>query len=83
MVPVLAGLSRCGMPLPTLSWALALGTDIGGNGTPIGASANVVGIARTEEEGYKVGWPRYVKFALPAMILTILLCNIYLFLRYF
>jgi len=83
MVPVIAGLVRSGMPLPTLSWALALGTDIGGNGTPIGASANVVGLARAEEEGYKVGWPRYVKYALPAMILTILLCNIYLFLRYF
>jgi Na+/H+ antiporter NhaD/arsenite permease-like protein len=83
MVPVIAGLARSGMPLPTLSWALALGTDIGGNGTPIGASANVVGIARAEEEGYKVGWPRYCKYALPAMILTILLCNILLYLRYF
>ncbi len=83
MVPVIAGLVRSGLPLTTLSWSLALGTDIGGNGTPIGASANVVGLAQAEEEGYKVGWPRYIKYALPATILVALICNLYLYLRYF
>ena len=65
-----------------LAWSLALGTDIGGNGTPIGASANVVGIAIAEKEGYKIGWGRYCKYAFPAMILVVALCNIYLVLRY-
>ncbi len=83
MVPVIAGLVRSGLPLSTLSWSLALGTDIGGNGTPIGASANVVGLAQAEEEGYKVGWPRYIKYALPATILVVLICNLYLYIRYF
>jgi len=83
MVPVIAGLARSGMPLGTLSWSLALGADIGGNGTPIGASANVVGLARAEEEGYRISWAKYCLYALPAMILIIFLCNIYLFLRYF
>jgi len=71
-----------GMALRPLAWALALGTDIGGNGTPIGASANVVGIAIAEKEGYKIGWGRYCKYAFPAMILVVALCNIYLVLRY-
>lgn len=83
MVPVIAGLAHSGLPLTTLSWSLALGTDIGGNATPIGASANVVGLAQAEEEGYKVGWPRYIKYALPATILVVLICNFYLLLRYF
>ena len=83
MVPVIAGLARNGMPLGPLSWSLALGADIGGNGTPIGASANVVGLARAEEEGYHIGWLEFCRYAMPAMILVILLCNIYLIIRYF
>jgi len=83
MVPLIFGLAQKGMPLTTLSWALALGTDIGGNGTPIGASANVVGIAISEKEGYRVGWPRYCRYALPGMIIVIALCNVLLAWRYF
>ncbi|OGS44169.1 MAG: citrate transporter [Elusimicrobia bacterium RIFOXYD2_FULL_34_15] len=83
MVPVIFNLSQNGVPLQTLSWSLALGTDIGGNGTPIGASANVVGIAIAEKKGYKVGWIRYCKYAMPAMIIVVALCNLYLYIRYF
>ncbi|HEX7321000.1 MAG TPA: SLC13 family permease [bacterium] len=83
MVPVIAGLANNGMPLGPLAWSLALGADIGGNGTPIGASANVVGLARAEEEGHRIGWLEYCKYAMPAMILVVLLCNIYLIIRYF
>jgi len=83
MVPVIFNLSKSGIPLGTLSWSLALGTDIGGNGTPIGASANVVGIAIAEKKGYKVGWPRYCKYAFPAMVIVVAICNLYLYLKYF
>ena len=65
-----------------LAWSLALGTDIGGNGTPIGASANVVGTAIAEKEGYRIGWGRYCKYALPAMIVVVGLCNLLLILKY-
>ncbi len=82
MVPVIRGLAGAGMPLPPLAWALALGTDIGGNGTPIGASANVVGTAIAEKEGFPVSWGRFCKYALPAMILVVGLCWLYLVLRY-
>jgi di/tricarboxylate transporter len=71
-----------GLATKPLAWSLALGTDIGGNGTPIGASANVVGTAIAEKEGYKIGWGRYCKYALPAMIMVVGLCNLYLVLRY-
>ena len=83
MVPVIFNLSKTGIPLETLSWSLALGADIGGNGTPIGASANVVGIAIAEKKGYKVGWTRYCKYAFPAMVIVVAICNLYLYLRYF
>jgi Na+/H+ antiporter NhaD/arsenite permease-like protein len=83
MVPVISSLSQTqGFSLKTLSWTLALGTDIGGNATPIGASANVVGTAIAEREGYHISWGRFLKYALPAMIMVICLCYLYLILRY-
>ena len=83
MVPVIANLSRtAGLDLKTLSWTLALGTDIGGNATPIGASANVVGTAVAEREGYPITWGRFLKYALPAMIIVVALCHVYLIMRY-
>ncbi len=83
MCPVIDGLARAQhFGKAPLAWSLALGTDIGGNGTPIGASANVVGIAIAEKEGYKIGWGRYCKYAFPAMLAVVGLCNLYLVLRY-
>jgi len=82
MVPVVRALSTQGLSLPTMSWALALGTDIGGNATPIGASANVVGTAIADREGYPISWGRYCKVALPGMILTLGVCWLLVTVRY-
>jgi Na+/H+ antiporter NhaD/arsenite permease-like protein len=83
MVPVISQLSATqGMSLPTLAWTLALGTDIGGNATPIGASANVVGTAIAEREGYPISWGRFCKYALPAMIMVVAICHLLLVVRY-
>jgi Na+/H+ antiporter NhaD/arsenite permease-like protein len=83
MVPVISDLSKSGgMSLPVLAWALSLGTDIGGNATPIGASANVVGTAISEKEGYPIGWSRFIKYAALPMILVVGLCNAILIWRY-
>ncbi|MFH1031836.1 MAG: SLC13 family permease [Chloroflexota bacterium] len=83
MVPVISSLAQTtGVPLPPLAWTLALGTDIGGNGTPIGASANVVGTAIAEREGFKVSWGRFCKYAIPATIIVVGLVHLLLILRY-
>jgi Na+/H+ antiporter NhaD/arsenite permease-like protein len=83
MVPVIANLSQSpSLGLSTLSWTLALGTDIGGNATPIGASANVVGTAIAEREGHPISWGRFCKYAFPAMIMVVALCWLYLVVRY-
>jgi Na+/H+ antiporter NhaD/arsenite permease-like protein len=79
MVPVIKELSIVGgMSLPSLAWALALGTDMGGNATPIGASANVVGTAVAHKEGYPIGWGRFLKYALPPMIIVIFISHLML-----
>ncbi len=83
MVPVIKNLAlQPGLKLPTLAWTLALGTDIGGNATPIGASANVVGTAVAAREGYPISWGRFCKYAVPAMIMVVGLCWLYLIIRY-
>ncbi len=83
MVPVIRGLAQTsGFNLTTLSWTLALGTDIGGNGTPIGASANVVGTAIAEKEGHPIGWGKYCKYAVLPTIMVLGLFWLLLSVRY-
>lgn len=64
-------------------WALALGACLGGNGTAIGASANVVVLGMAERAGKKVSFIRFMKFGMPVMILTIIISHIYLYVRYY
>jgi Na+/H+ antiporter NhaD/arsenite permease-like protein len=83
MVPVISSIAQTtGIPLSTMAWTLALGTDIGGNATPIGASANVVGTAIAQREGHPITWRLYLRYALPATVLVIAVCWLYLVVRY-
>jgi len=83
MIPVIKNLTEIsGVPLTTLAWTLAIGTDIGGSATPIGASANVVGIAVLQKNKYSVGWGKYCKYLAPATIIVLLVCMICIFVRY-
>lgn len=60
-----------------LWWCLALGACFGGNGTIIGASANVLGIDIMKNEGYDISFKGYFKIAFPLMLLTIIIATIY------
>jgi Na+/H+ antiporter NhaD/arsenite permease-like protein len=75
MVPVISNLAATsGIPIGPLAYTLALGTDIGGNGTPIGASANVVGTAIAEREGYPISWGKYCKYGVPSTVIVVAVC---------
>lgn len=67
--------------LPWLTWAVALGVDIGGNLTPIGASANVVGYSTLEKRGYKVGWKQWLLYAAPPTLLCLAVTSLIISLR--
>ncbi len=84
MVPVIRSLGEgaVGGFLPVLAWGLSMGTDIGGSATPIGASANVVGISVAEKAGHKIGWGKYCRVAIPATLIVVLISMIVIFLRY-
>ena len=65
-----------------LTDGMAMGTDIGGSATPIGASANVVGIATAAKSGHMIKWGRYCKAMAPATILVILVSMFMIYARY-
>lgn len=84
MIPMLQEMGRIsGLNLEPVWWSLALGACLGGNGTIIGASANVIVVGIAEKNGILITFRNFFKVAFPFMILSILLSHIYLYLRYF
>ncbi len=89
MVPVvlvmaqpIANGGELGLALQPLIWALAFGACLGGNGTLIGASANVVTAGMAEEEGYKISFNEFFKTGFPIMIITTAIVTLYCMLVY-
>jgi Na+/H+ antiporter NhaD/arsenite permease-like protein len=79
MLPIVAYLSTVITGAEnTLWWALALGACFGGNGTIIGASANVVTLGIAEARGYRITFLGFMKTAFPFMIITVLIAHIWL-----
>jgi len=64
-------------------WSLALGACLGGNGTAIGASANVIVVGLSEKAGYKISFVRFMKYGVPVTIGTIFLSMVYIYVRYY
>lgn len=65
-----------------LWWALALGADLGGNATLIGASANVVIVGAAAKHGVHISFGTWLRYGLPVAVVTVALCAPYLLLRY-
>jgi Na+/H+ antiporter NhaD/arsenite permease-like protein len=84
MVPIVGALAAA-IPGDTtvLWWALALGADLGGNATSIGASANVVVLGVAERSGNKIRFVEFLRYGVPVATLSIALSLAYLWLRYF
>jgi len=85
MVPVVIGLAsdpELGLALGPLAWALAFGACFGGNGTIIGASANVVTAGIAEDEGYPLSFNTFFKIGFPMMILTMVVATAYCMVMY-
>ncbi|MHC1747883.1 MAG: ArsB/NhaD family transporter [Cellulosilyticaceae bacterium] len=82
LIPLVLELGQNGMNITPLWWAVSLGACLGGNGTLIGASANVVLAGIAERNGYKLTFGKYMKIGFPLMILSIILSTGYLLLFY-
>ena len=65
-----------------LWWSLALGACLGGNGTLIGASANVVVAGVAERAGYRIRFVEFLKYGIPVVIESLVISSAYVYLRY-
>uniref|UniRef100_UPI00358FEFAA P protein isoform X2 n=2 Tax=Myxine glutinosa TaxID=7769 RepID=UPI00358FEFAA len=85
MIPVISSLSQdkdLSLPLQPLVWALALGACLGGNGTLIGASANVVCAGIAERHGYGFSFLQFFKLGFPMLLVSTTTAMIYLLVAY-
>jgi len=64
-------------------WSLALGACLGGNGTLVGASANVITAGMSERDGYPITFGRFLKFGAPLTVASVLIASLYVWLRYY
>jgi Na+/H+ antiporter NhaD/arsenite permease-like protein len=79
MIPLIKAMGTMGgMDIVPLWWALSLGACLGGNGTMIGASANLVVIGIAEKSGYKISFKDYFKLGFPVMLVSIIISTAYL-----
>ncbi|MFC2461215.1 ArsB/NhaD family transporter [Selenomonas noxia] len=83
LIPLIQDMGQMGLTnLDPMWWSLALGACLGGNGTLIGASANVVVASMSAQRGRPISFLGFMKIAFPVMIFTIIISNIYVWIRY-
>lgn len=78
MIPIITVMATSGVDVFPLWWAISLGACLGGNGTLVGASANVVLSSIANKEGYPISFIQFTKFGFPIMILTVVIATVYL-----
>ena len=64
-------------------WSLALGACLGGNGTAIGASANVIVVGMSEKAGHRISFLKFMAYGVPITFLTVFIAMVYVWLRYY
>ena len=83
MIPLIQNMGAMGVSnLEPVWWSLALGACLGGNGTLVGASANLIIAGLAAERGVKITFINYFKIGFPIMLLTIALSTVYVYIRY-
>ncbi|EFR41937.1 MULTISPECIES: ArsB/NhaD family transporter [Selenomonas] len=83
LIPLIQDMGQMGLSdLTPMWWSLALGACLGGNGTLIGASANVVVASMAAQRGRPISFLSFMKVAFPVMIFTIIVSSVYVYLRY-
>ncbi|MCY9692266.1 ArsB/NhaD family transporter [Paenibacillus alginolyticus] len=83
MIPMILEMGNMGVEnLEPLWWSLALGACLGGNGTLIGASANLIVAGMSAKEGHPIKFVTFMKYGFPIMLISIVLSSIYIYARY-
>jgi Na+/H+ antiporter NhaD/arsenite permease-like protein len=82
MIPLVREMGTTFNDLNPIWWSLALGACLGGNGTLVGASANLVVAGLAEKSGYHISFKDFMKAGVIVMIISVAVSNVYLLLRY-
>lgn len=82
LIPLILTMANDGLDVTPLWWAVSLGACLGGNGTLIGASANVVLSGISGKNGYPITFMQYLKVGFPMMVLSIIISAAYLIIKY-
>ena len=86
MIPIIFTIQEGFIASPHVSllwWALILGAALGGNGTIIGASANVIGVDLARKNGVKITFLSYMKYSLPLTLMALVISSGYLLIWYY
>ncbi len=82
MIPLVLAMEAGGVDVVPLWWAISLGACLGGNGTLIGASANVVLSGISGKHGHPITFTQFLKVGFPVMVVTVAIAMVYLLLRF-
>lgn len=82
LIPLILTMQSKGLDVTPIWWATSLGACLGGNGTLIGASANIVLANVGKKNGYPITFKEYFKVGFPLMILSIVISTVYLLIRF-
>lgn len=83
MIPMIQDMGNMGISnLEPLWWSLALGACLGGNGSLVGSSANLIVAGLAAQEGHGISFMRFLVIGFPLMFLSIVVANLYVYLRY-
>lgn len=78
MLPIIEQMGELGMPTTPLYWALAMGVGFGGNGTPIGSTANVIAVSMSERWGHPISTGQWIKVGSVVMVLTCAMATLFM-----
>ena len=82
LIPLVTMMGESGVDIWPLWWAISLGACLGGNGTLIGASANVVVASISGKNGHPISFADFFKVGFPVMIVTLIISTVYMLIRY-
>ncbi len=82
LIPLILAMEKQGIDVTPLWWAISLGACLGGNGTQIGASANVVLSGIAGKNGYPISFNQYLKVGMPVMIVTVFIAMLFLLVKF-
>ena len=82
MIPLIHSIGATGMDTTSLWWALALGACLGGNGSVVGATANVIVSGMLHKKGYKLTFGDFLKIGFPLILISVFISMIYLIIFY-